>query len=316
LFFIETVTLSLGHLVTLSNKTATSHQPQATTIRPSSIVHRPQESRMLPVGLCLSTFGSSYAMMREAAQLIDDLGFDSLWVWDHYVSWNSAGEGVLDGLTTLAGLAEATRRARIGPLVANNTNRHPARLAKIAATLQDLSGGRFELGLGAGGLAFEQAPFGIDQGEDRERFGRLREAVQLIPALWSGEPVDFAGSYYQLSGAICAPAPVPRPRLILGALGPGIARLAGRYADGLNLHWNNRRRFPELIAAMDAGLQAAGRDRASFDLSLHPGLADLTHEPQAALAEWEQMGFQRVIAYVNPPFPLKAIEKLAEELAR
>jgi alkanesulfonate monooxygenase SsuD/methylene tetrahydromethanopterin reductase-like flavin-dependent oxidoreductase (luciferase family) len=280
------------------------------------MINCPQESPMLPVGLCLSTFGSNYAAMREAARLIDDLGFDSLWVWDHYVSWNSPNESVLDGLTTLAGLAEATRRVRIGPLVANNTNRHPARLAKIVATLQDLSGGRVELGLGAGGLAFEQTPFGIDQGEDSERFARLREAVQLIPALWSGKPVDFAGRYYQLSGAICAPAPVPRPPLILGALGPGIARLAGRYADGLNVHWNNRARFPELFAALEAGLRAAGRDRASFELSLHPGLADLMHDPQAALAEWEKLGFQRIIAYVNPPFPLRAIEKLAGELAK
>ncbi|MDZ4722142.1 MAG: LLM class flavin-dependent oxidoreductase, partial [Roseiflexaceae bacterium] len=95
---------------------------------------------MIPLGLCLGTFGTTYNELRTAAQLLDRLGFDSVWVWDHYVSWNSPREAVLDGLTTLAGLAEATTRIKLGPLVANNTNRHPARLAKIGATLQEISG--------------------------------------------------------------------------------------------------------------------------------------------------------------------------------
>jgi alkanesulfonate monooxygenase SsuD/methylene tetrahydromethanopterin reductase-like flavin-dependent oxidoreductase (luciferase family) len=271
---------------------------------------------MIAVGFCLGTFGARYAELRAAARLIDDLGFDSLWVWDHYVSWNNPREAVLDGITTLAGLAESTTRVRLGPLVANNTNRHPARLAKIAATMQDLSGGRFELGLGAGGLAHEQAPFGIEQGDNAARFGQLKEAVQVIRALWSGMPVDFAGRHYQLEGAICAPAPEPAPRLILGALGPGIARLAGRRADGLNLQWRNRARFPDLLAALDAGLAASGRTRAGFDLSIHPMWRDLQPDPGAMLAEWEQLGFTRAIVFVGAPFPLREIEALAGRLSQ
>src|SRR5919199_527694 len=113
---------------------------------------------MITVGFCLATFGTPYVQVREAAQHLDDLGFDSVWVWDHYVSWNDPRESVLECWTTLAGLAEATSRIHLGPLVANNTNRHPGRLAKVAATLNELSGGRCEVGIGAGGLAFEQAP--------------------------------------------------------------------------------------------------------------------------------------------------------------
>lgn len=271
---------------------------------------------MIAIGLCIGTFGTRYAELRSTAQLIDQLGFDSVWLWDHYVSWHSPHEPVLEGLTTLAGLAEATTRVKIGTLVANNTNRHPARLAKIAATLQDMSDGRFELGLGAGGLAFEQTPFGIDQGDNRRRFQQLREAVQIIPALWSGEPVSFAGQHYQLDGAICAPAPQPRPPLILGALGPGIARLAGRYADGLNLHWHNRARYPELLAALDAGLAARARTRAGFDLSVHPMLEDLMGDPLGMSRRWEELGFTRAIVYVPPPFPLHALESLAAQLLR
>ncbi len=270
---------------------------------------------MIPLGLCLGTFGTTYNELRTAAQLLDRLGFDSVWVWDHYVSWNSPHEAVLDGLTTLAGLAEATTRIKLGPLVANNTNRHPARLAKIGATLQEISGGRFELGLGAGGLEFEQAPFGIDQGDNKARYTRLREAVEIIPALWRGEPVTIAGQYYPLQEAICSPAPQPRPPLILGALGPGIAKLAGRYADGLNLQWRNRARYPELLAALDQGLQAAGRTRTGFDLSVHPALSELLPDPQGMLTQWQQMGFTRAIAYVSAPFPLAQIEQLARKLA-
>jgi alkanesulfonate monooxygenase SsuD/methylene tetrahydromethanopterin reductase-like flavin-dependent oxidoreductase (luciferase family) len=271
---------------------------------------------MIPLGLCLGTFGTTYQELRATAQLLDRLGFDSVWVWDHYVSWNTPSESVLDGLTTLAGLAEATQRIKLGPLVANNTNRHPARLAKIGATLQELSGGRFELGLGAGGLAFEQLPFGIDQGDNKARYARLREAVQIIPALWRGEPVTFAGQYYPLEGAICRPAPQPRPPLILGALGPGIAKLAGRYADGLNLQWKDRDRFPALLAALDEGLQASGRSPAGFDLSVHPALRDVLHNPRGMLEQWQQLGFTRVIAHVSAPFPLARIEQLAHDIAQ
>jgi alkanesulfonate monooxygenase SsuD/methylene tetrahydromethanopterin reductase-like flavin-dependent oxidoreductase (luciferase family) len=271
---------------------------------------------MIPVGFCLGTFGTRYADIREAARLLDDLGFDSVWLWDHYVSWNDPREPVLECWTTLAGLAEATRRIRLGPLVANNTNRHPGRLAKVAATLQELSGGRLEVGLGAGGLAFEQEPFGIDQGDSHERFVRLKEALEIIPALWSGEPVTFAGEFYRLQGAICAPAPQPRPRLIVGALGPGIARLAGRYADGLNLQWRGRANFPELLAGLDAGLAAAGRGRAGFDLSVHPMWRDFAADPPGALAEYARLGFTRAIVYAGAPFPLREFERIARAVER
>lgn len=271
---------------------------------------------MIPVGFCLGTFGTSYAALREAARLIDDTGFDSIWLWDHYVSWNDPREPVLECWATLASLAEATTRVKLGPLVANNTNRHPGRLAKVAATLHELSGGRSELGLGAGGLVYEQAPFGIEQGERSERFGRLKEAVQVIPALWSGEPVSFTGQYYQLDQAICAPAADPAPRVILGAIGPGIARLAGRYTGGANLHWQSRNRFPELFDAIDQGLAAGGRDRKGFDISLHPMWPDFSRDPLGLLETWERQGFTRALVYVAPPFPLAEIEGLARTLTR
>ncbi len=214
---------------------------------------------MIPVGVCLATVGTSYVALREAARVLDDLAYDSIWVWDHYLSGRDPHEPVLECWTTLAGLAEATRQVRLGPLVANTINHHPARLAKIAATLQELSGGRLELGIGAGGWAAEQAMVGITQGSRAERNARLAEALQIIPALWSGYAVTYQGHYYQLAGAIVAPTPVPQPRIIVGGRSGELAALAGRYADGFNLHWQGLAVLP---TSRRGARPRAGRARA------------------------------------------------------
>jgi alkanesulfonate monooxygenase SsuD/methylene tetrahydromethanopterin reductase-like flavin-dependent oxidoreductase (luciferase family) len=266
---------------------------------------------MLPIGVVLASFGARYAELREAAQELDQLGFNSVWLWDHYVSWNDPRESVLECWTTLAGLAEATRRIRLGPLVANNTNRHPGRLAKVAATLNELSGGRLELGIGAGGWAAEQAPFGIDQGDRAERTARLAEALQIVRGLWIGEPLTFHGHYYQLNGAIAAPKQDPPPRIIIGGRSTELARLAGQYANGLNLQWGFRDTFPVVLAALDAALSERGRTRSGFDLSLHADWDDLMRDPEGMLSQWEAAGFARVMLAVSAPFPLGQFSQVA-----
>lgn len=271
---------------------------------------------MIAIGFCIGTFGVRYADLREAAQQIDSLGFDSIWVWDHYVSWNDPRESVLEGLTTLAALAEITQHVHLGPLVANNTNRHPGRLAKIVATLNEISGGRAELGIGAGGYGGEQERFGIEQGGPGERTERLEEALQIIPTLWTGQSVNFQGHYYQLHDAICAPAQNPPPRLIVGASTPRTARLAGHYADGLNLQWRDRDKFPQLLAALDEGLAQRGRSRSDFDLSLHPSWNDLVANPNGMVQTWENLGFNRALVYVQPPLSLSQLTNLAKIVVR
>jgi alkanesulfonate monooxygenase SsuD/methylene tetrahydromethanopterin reductase-like flavin-dependent oxidoreductase (luciferase family) len=266
---------------------------------------------MIAIGIVLAPFGVRYAELREAAQQLDQLGFDSVWVWDHYVSWNDPRESVLECWTTLAGLAEATQRIRLGPLVANNTNRHPGRLAKVAATLHELSGVRLELGIGAGGWAAEQVAFGIEQGDRAERTGRLAEALQIIPALWTGEPLTFQGQYYQLDEAIVAPKLDSPPRLIVGGRSTALAHLAGQYADGLNLQWGFRETFPAVLSALDAALAKGGRTRSGFDLSLHADWDDLMRDPEGMLTQWEAAGFTRVMLAVSAPFPLGQFSQVA-----
>lgn len=268
----------------------------------------------LPIGFCLGTFGVSYAELREAARLLDVLRFDSVWLWDHYVSWNDPREPVIEGLTALAALAEATQQIRLGPLVANNLNRHPGRLAKIAATLQEIARGRFELGIGGGGWKPEQEAFGIDQGTLNERTERVAEAVQVIRLLWSGEPVTFHGRYYRLTDAIVAPPPQPPPPLIVGARGTRLCRIAGRFADGLNVQWRDHARLDEQITALDEGLAEAGRTRAAFDLSVHADWHDLLSDPSTVLDRWRALGFTRAMIYVAAPFPVEDFRRLAQAL--
>lgn len=271
---------------------------------------------MIAVGFCLATFGTRYAQLREAAQRLDALGFASLHVWDHYVSWTNPRESVLEAWTTLAGLAEATRQIRIGPMVANNLNRHPGRLAKVAATLHELSGGRCDLGLGSGTGGIERDAFGLPVDDARARGARLAEALQIIPALWRGEPVTFHGQYYQLVEAIASPAQDPPPRLIVAASQTGTARLAGHHADGVNFAWVDHPRYAELLAAVEAGLAERGRSRDGFDVSIHIRWTRLQPDPVMALREWETLGFTRAIVYLEPPFPLDAVEALLSQTRR
>ncbi len=266
---------------------------------------------LLPVGVCLVIFGTRYAALREAALKLDELGYDSVWVWDHYVSWHDPTEPVLEGLTTLAAVAEATQRVQVGTLVANNNNRHPGRLAKIAATMQEISGGRFALGIGAGGLADEQEQFGISHGDVNERVGRITEALQIIPHLWRGAPVSFAGHYYHLANAHCFPPPEPPPPIIVGANGPRMARLAGLYADGVNIQWHHRETFPATLAALDTALATRGRTRAGFDLSLHIAWDEFIADPQAINAAATELGVTRIIPWASAPFPLDDFVRLA-----
>jgi alkanesulfonate monooxygenase SsuD/methylene tetrahydromethanopterin reductase-like flavin-dependent oxidoreductase (luciferase family) len=269
---------------------------------------------MLEIGFCLSTFGTRYIQLREAALLIEALGFASIHVWHHYVAWPDPQESVLEAWTTLASLAEATQRVRLGPLVANNLNRHPGRLAKVAATLHELSGGRCELAIGSGTGGEEQESFGIPVGDAKERIARLEEALQIIPALWRGEPVTFDGRFYQLKDAVCQPEQQPPPHLVVASTLPASSCLAGKYADGVNFPWVVHDRFPGLFEALDRGLGERGRQRSGFDVSLHVRWHVAAADPLSTFEQWKSMGFTRVIIYLALPFPLPEIEALAATL--
>lgn len=164
---------------------------------------------------------------------LEQLGYASFLLRDHVVP-DYFGEQYAP-LVALAAAATATARINLGTMVLANDFRHPVHLAKEAATLAALSGGRFELGLGAGWLRREYEAIGLPLDTPGTRIERLEEALQLITALWSGEETHYAGRHYQVAGLRLAPVPPVRPRIMLGGGHQRMLTLAGRYGDSVGL---------------------------------------------------------------------------------
>jgi alkanesulfonate monooxygenase SsuD/methylene tetrahydromethanopterin reductase-like flavin-dependent oxidoreductase (luciferase family) len=172
--------------------------------------------------------------------------------------------------TILAAAAGATSRIGIGTFVTNVMNRHPALVARMAATLQDASAGRFTLGIGIGGAPKEHQAYGIDFPAVPERVARLEEAVGVIRALWTGGPVTRPGRYYPLDGAHAFPAPDPAPRLLIGGGSPPGVRLAAQIGDGWAAESDA---FEQLLPIYRDALEAQGSslDRAWIALGFGGG---------------------------------------------
>ena len=227
--------------------------------------------------LLLIPMGADWARMREAALAAEEAGFDGLWTWDHLRDpEGGAGSRVPEVWTTLAALATVTRRVMLGPLVLNVANRHPGLLANMAATLQEVSGGRLLLGLGAGGnrrlpYAVEQEALGLPLEPDRVRAQRVTEAIQVLRRLWSGDPGQFAGEHYRLEQPCGFVRPDPAPPILVGGFGPRRAGIAGRYADGFNTQAAHPQ-LGELVRIAREAHAAAGRDAARFVVTVFGGL--------------------------------------------
>jgi probable F420-dependent oxidoreductase len=229
------------------------------------------------------------------AERADALGFDSVWVSDHFFySFGRYGAdpapiASLEPLTTLAGLAVRTSRVRLGTLVLGAPFRHPGLLLKTAASLDALSGGRLDLGVGAGWLRDEFDAFGYDFGTVGERFDALAELLEVLrTAADAGEdPVSFDGPTVTLRDAHLLPAPVQRPIPVWvgGKGGPRLLRLAARYATGWNVVWRmTPSAYDEKLEAVRAACERVGRDPATFRLSvgLHALLGDDDASARAA----------------------------------
>ena len=270
--------------------------------------------------LLLIPMGARWAEMRSAAVAAEEAGFDGLWTWDHLRDPDGDPAGVPECLTTLAALAEVTTRVTLGPLVLNVSSRHPGLLANMAATLQQISGGRFILGLGAGGskqtpYAREQEALGLTVERDGVRAERVAEAAQVLRRLWSGDASSFAGTHYRLDRPAGYLRADPPPPIVIGGFGPRMAAIAGTHGDG----FNTQARHPQLAelaqTARDAH-KAAGRDPARFSLTVFTGFAPAwlraDSENRAAL---ERMGVDRVILLVEPPYDPSQIRAAARLLS-
>ncbi|MCI0346369.1 MAG: LLM class flavin-dependent oxidoreductase [Chloroflexi bacterium] len=235
-------------------------------------------------------------MWLESARRLDAAGYAGLWAWDHFMGRGDARVPVVECWTIVAMAAAATAQVTVGPFVLNVMNRHPAVVARMAATLQIASGGRLILGLGIGGHPREHVAYGIDFPAAPERVARLEEAIAVMRALWSGGPVSRPSPYYPLTGATGYPMPVPPPPIVIGGETRSGARLAARIADGWTTFDNFEANLPLYLDA----LEEAGRRRedqlvlAGFqrDWMSDERIADSpwVHAPRETWARWQAAG--------------------------
>ncbi len=295
---------------------------------------------------------TDWPSLRDACLAVEQAGWDSLWVDDHLLAdEGDSDDPKLEGWTTLAALAVLTERVRLGLLVAANTFRPPGLTAKLATTIDQLSGGRAVLGIGGGWFAREHEAFGIDFGTGfGDRLDHLDEAVGLIRRLLDGERVTHIGRFYSMDDAVCQPRPIQaRLPILIGGSGPTkTLRTAARYAD----IWNGygppetidatsgvlRQRCDEIGRPFEAiertvTLHGVVRDTASAAMAAWDGIAarhglagkvaadgtgrGLTvggapSEVSAYLDGYRRIGVSEVIFVFRAPFDLETIERVGE----
>jgi F420-dependent oxidoreductase-like protein len=218
--------------------------------------------------------GATYDDLLRVARAAEDLGYGAFFRSDHYVGIGSEGlPGPTDSWVTLGALARETSRVRLGTLMTSATFRHPGPLAISVAQVDQMSGGRAELGLGAGWFEAEHTAYGIPFPPIAERFERLEESLALVTGLWTtppGETFDFDGTYYRLTDSPALPKPVqsPRPPILVGGKGRRrTPRLAARYADEFNIPFETVESSAAIFDHVREACEQAGRDPASLTYS-------------------------------------------------
>jgi alkanesulfonate monooxygenase SsuD/methylene tetrahydromethanopterin reductase-like flavin-dependent oxidoreductase (luciferase family) len=275
-----------------------------------------------PVGVNLRSIGVTVDWWRDQAVRLEAAGYAGVWTWDHFISRGTKTDPVLEAWTLLAFAAAATRRITVGTFVANVMNRHPAVLARMAATFQEASGGRLVLGIGIGGAPGEHEAYGIPFPPIPERVEHLVEAVAVLRALWTGGPASLDGRHYPLRDAYAYPVPTPPLPIIIGGETRAGARLAARIGDGWTAFSETFER--DLSIYLDT-LNAVGRERASQrvlvgfqwskgDWSQSRGLAESpwVHAPAEEAARWQAVGADGAIVSARTTEEVDALIRAAD----
>jgi F420-dependent oxidoreductase-like protein len=267
---------------------------------------------------------TTWAQMLAVWKAADDIElFESGWTFDHFYPIFSDSSGpCLEGWTTLTALAQATKRLRLGTMVTGIHYRHPAVLANMAAALDIISGGRLELGIGAGWNEEESGAYGIELGSVKERLDRFEEACQVLIGLLSEQTTDcfdFQGRYYQLKAARNEPKGPqrPHPPICIGGSGEKrTLRIVARYAQHWNFVGGTPAQFVHKREVLAAHCADVGRDPGEITLSAHLFLGDDRNygqliEQAAALGS---EGLHLGIVYIAPPHDPAVLEPLAEAI--
>ena len=229
----------------------------------------------LDVGVYVPQVALTWDDMRHRAERCEELGIGSLWLYDHLYSPGLPQHPSLEAWTLATALLAVTERLRVGHLVLCNQFRHPALLAQMATTLDVVSAGRLDLGIGSGSYEPEHHDAGLPWGGFAERTGRLAETLEILTRAFVDEVVDFDGRHYQVHGMPVRPGPVqqPRPPIVVGGAGARTLALVARYADVWNVPTYALDDLAGRIAALHRECERVGRDPSAVRLSVEAVLA-------------------------------------------
>ncbi len=265
---------------------------------------------VLPAGATASERRATFvADLNRALSLVAG-HFDSAWMIDHLQPDTT---DLLESFTTISYLAALHPQLRFGQTVVCQSFRNPALLAKMGATLQFLSGGRFILGLGAGWHEAEYRAYGYDFPPARVRVEQLEETIQIIKAMWTQERATFQGTHYRVIDASCAPRPDPLPPIIIGAFKPKMLRLTATYADGWDVSSTGLVAYRRMVETFTQACAEVGRDGATVRRSWSGGCACAPTQVEAeaiagdlysAQNQEDDFGFvgtpQQIVAQMRP----------------
>jgi len=261
-----------------------------------------------------AAMGSTLTALAKTAE---GIGVRTLSVMDHWFQMDllwPAEEPMLEGYTTLGFVAAKTERLRVRLLVGGVTYRHPGLLAKTVTTLDVLSGGRAELGIGAAWYEREHRGLGVPFPPVSERFERLEETLQICNQMWSDDNGPYKGAHYQLAETLCSPAPVssPRPRILIGGSGERkTLRLVAVYADACNI-FGDAATIAQKLEVLHRHCDDASRDPAQIEVTALINVDDYA-DPDTILAEAETLGavgVQTIMARSTTPEPAKWLEEV------
>ncbi|MFL5660672.1 MAG: LLM class F420-dependent oxidoreductase [Ktedonobacteraceae bacterium] len=241
------------------------------------------------------------------------------WAFDHFIPLGPDPTGSqLEGWTLLGALAARTERVRVGLMVTGNTYRHPAVLAKIGATVDVISHGRLDFGIGAGWNELESNMYGIPLYAPGERIRRLDEACEVIKRLWTETVANFDGRYYQLKDARCEPKPVqkPYPPFVIGGSGEQLTlRVVAKHANIWNFVGGSVDTFRHKIEVLEGHCAAVGRDPSTIERSIQERVnyANLA-ETIANIKPYIEASATHIILNLTAPYPENIVHRLVEEI--
>lgn len=265
----------------------------------------------------------AWARTVAVAQQAERLGFESIWLFDHFHTVpKPTDELTFESFTSLAALAALTERVRIGHIVICNGFRNPALTAKMSSTLDVISGGRFELGIGAGWKRDEWNAYGYGFPETKQRLGMLRDGLEVISAMLAPGHATIEREHASVRDAINLPKGLQQPHIpiMVGGNGPKVTwRLAARFADELNVDGMSPDEVREALPVIRSRCEEIGRDPASLALSVHvwwgtPEWRDAGEARQQLLRDYAELGVSRVMGLLQASAESdEALEALAED---